>query len=560
MQIRYKILILLLTVTLAAGTLALLHSSNDSDALLRFRALFSNRTLYNLKPTLMLMTDGTSLWYGGISVFAIIMIVLVLRAARRDGLQGLRERFAERQWVKAPTANLQAKETLSARTEVESVLREELKAVTDLLRARDSMINDLEKGLTAKQQLLQRRGEELDALKPKLNALTEQLANAQLAKERAENALQQELKKIKVLQAKDSIIMELENSLAATQELLRERSGELEAFKSKVNPLTEQLADLQLAKDRAENLLERELQKTRVLQADSMLVEQENSLSRKNLALESRLKENRDLLQTRNRELKASRSKVNNLRERLATLGSVKRQTETVLQRQLDNKAELLQSKDAALKELQESSSAKIHALEAQLTEKEQLLRDRDAALATVGSEANGLTESDSARQRAKTLLLQELQNRTELLQAKDAIVKELEERLNTTAKALEDARSEVERLLKQGDGKSSPLVDQLAKIEPPKEPAEGLLRPDRKGMNSQLLELGAAKARAASLQAEEAKRATETNDSPSAPPEAAPSKALDQDVLLADRNDLIEADHGRPEEHKTDLTKKERD
>jgi len=551
MQIRYKILILLLTVTLAAGTLALLHSSNDSDALLRFRALFSNRTLYNLKTTLMLMTDGTSLWYGGISLFAIIMIVLVLRAARRDGLQGLRERFAERRWVKEQTANLQAKETLSARTEVESVRREELKAMTDLLRARDSMINELEKGLTAKQQLLQRRGEELDALKPKLNALTEQLANAHLAKERAENALQQELKKIKVLQAKDSIIMELENSLAATQDLLRERSGELEAFKSKVNPLTEQLADLQLAKDRAENLLERELQKTRVLQADSMLVEQENNLSSKILALENRLKENRDLLQTRNRELKASRSKVNNLRERLATLGSVKRQTETVLQRQLDNKAELLHSKDAALKELQESSSAKIHALEAQLTEKEQLLRDRDAALATVGSEANGLTESDPARQRAKTLLLHELQNRTELLQAKDAIV---------MAKALEDARSEVERLLKQGDGKLSSLVDQLAKIEPPKEPAEGLLRPDRKGMNSQLLELGAAKARAASLQAEEAKRATETNDSPSAPPEADPSKELDQDVLLADRNDLIEADHGRPEELKTDLTKKERE
>jgi chromosome segregation ATPase len=560
MQIRYKILILLLTVTLAAGILALLHSSNDSDALLRFRALFSNRTLYNLKTTLMLMTDGTSLWYGGISLFAIIMIVLVLRAARRDGLQGLRERFAQQRWVKAQTANLQAKETLSARTEVESARREELKAMTDLLRARDSMINELEKGLTAKQQLLQRRGEELDALKPKLNVLTEQLANAQLAKERADNALQQELKKIKVLQAKDSIIMELENSLAATQELLRERSGELEAFKSKVNPLTEQLADLQLAKDRAENLLERELQKTRVLQADSMLVEQENSLSRKILALESRLKENRDLLQTRNRELKASRSKVNNLRERLATLGSVKRQTETVLQRQLDNKAELLQSKDTALKELQESSSAKIHALEAQLTEKDELLRDRDAVLATVGSEANGLTESDRARQRAKTLLLQELQNRTELLQAKDAIVKELEERLNTTAKALEDARSEVERLLKQGDGKLPPLVDQLANIEPPKEPAEGLLRPDRKGMNSQLLELGAAKARAASLQVEEAKRATETNDSPSAPPEADPGKALDQDVLLADRNDLIEADHGRPEEIKTDLTKKERD
>ena len=52
MPSRYKTLILLLIVTLAVGTFAFLHSSNDSDALLRFRALFSNRTLYNFQMTL----------------------------------------------------------------------------------------------------------------------------------------------------------------------------------------------------------------------------------------------------------------------------------------------------------------------------------------------------------------------------------------------------------------------------------------------------------------------------------------------------------------------------
>ena len=75
MQSRSKILILLFTVTLALGTLALLHSSNDNDVVLRFRSLFSNRTLYNLKANLTSITDVTSLWYGGISLFAIIMIV-----------------------------------------------------------------------------------------------------------------------------------------------------------------------------------------------------------------------------------------------------------------------------------------------------------------------------------------------------------------------------------------------------------------------------------------------------------------------------------------------------
>ena len=419
MPSRYKTLILLLIVTLAVGTFAFLPSSNDGDALLRFRALFSNRTLYSLKHTLTLTTDRSSLWYGGISLFAIVMIVLVFKAARRDGSQGLRKRFAERQWVKAQAAKLQAKETTSAKAEVEGVLREELKAITDLLRARDSTITDLDKSLTAKQQLLQRRGEELDTLKSKVNTLTERLADAQLAKERAENVLQQELKKIKVLQAKDSIINELENSLTATQELLRGRSEELNALNSKVSTLTEHLADAQLAKERAENILERELQKPKVLQADSIIMEQENSLNRKVLDLESKLREKEELVQTRNRELKASRSTLNTLRERLAALGSAKQQTETVLQQQLNNRAELLHSQDAVIKELQETSRTRVHALELQLKEKEQLLRDRDAELAALGSEAKGLTESDSARERAKSLLLQELQNRTELLQLK---------------------------------------------------------------------------------------------------------------------------------------------
>ena len=559
MPSRYKTLILLLIVTLAVGTFAFLHSGNDSDALLRFRALFSNRTLYNFKHTLTLMTDRTSLWYGGISLFAIVMIVLVFKAARRDGSQGIRKRFAERQWVKAEAAKLQAKETTSAKTEVESVLREELKAMTELLRARDSTTTELEKSLTAKQQLLQRRGEELDTLKSKVNTLTEHLADAQLAKERAENVLQQELKKIKVLQAKDSIINELENSLTATQELLRGRSEELNALKSKVNTLTEHLADAQLAKERAENILERELQKTKVLQADSIIMEQENSLNRKVLDLEIKLREKQELVQTRNRELKASRSKLNTLRERLAALGSAKQQTETVLQQQLDNKTELLQSKDAVIKELQETLRTRVHALELQLKEKEQLLKDRDAELAALGSETKGLTESDSARERAKSLLLQELQNRTELLQVKDAIVKELEERLNRTAKALENAQSEMARLAKQRDGKlSTPLGDQLTKIATPKDQVEALLRPDRKGLNSQLLELGAAKARAASLQAEDTKHAKEANNSPIEAPGEIPSRVQDQSVLLPDEDGLSETDNEPQEELKTELTKKD--
>ena len=539
MQSRSKILILLFTVTLALGALTLLHSSNDNDVVPRLRSLFSNRTLYNLKHTLTFMTDGTSLWYGGISLFAIIMIVLVFRAARRNDSQGLRERFTGPKAANAEAAKLRPRETISAKAEVNSALREELKGMTDLLREKDSTITELENSLSGKQQLLQNHSKELDGLKSKVNVLTDQLTDFRLAKERAESLLQQELKKTKVLLAKDSVITGLENNLTATQELLQSRSQELDALKSKVNTLTDQLTDLRLAKERAENVLQRELKKTEVLRAkDSVIMELEDGLSGQVHALESELSEKQELLQTRSRELKAAKSKVNTLRERLTALGTAKKQTENVLQQQLKQKTELLEAKDAAMKELQESLSAQVYALEGQLKEKQKLLEERDTESEVLGSETNGLTESGPARKRAQSLLLHELQNRTELLQAKDAVVKELQERLNATSHALENARSELETPMKQREAE---LPDQLSKNGPAKEQAEGLLRPDLKGMNSKLLELGAAKARTAlSLQAEEAKRASEANDS-------AMKEPGDQGILLADKDK--ESDDGRSEE-----------
>jgi ABC-type Fe3+ transport system permease subunit len=82
MPTRYKILVLLFAATLIAGTLTLWHSGNDNDAVESFRALFSSSTLYNLKN--LLPSDRTSLLYGGLSLFSIVMIFLVLGAARRN--------------------------------------------------------------------------------------------------------------------------------------------------------------------------------------------------------------------------------------------------------------------------------------------------------------------------------------------------------------------------------------------------------------------------------------------------------------------------------------------
>ena len=561
MRTRYKILILLIVVTLALGALTLSRSGNDADAVLRFRSLFSIHTLYDLKPLLTSVTDRTSLWYGGISLFAIIMIVLVFKAARVNGSQRSSARLIELKPARVRAGNVSHDEMLKDRparhvndaalqnleisarriralendlrekeellqsrdgelnalrsrvatftdpvlgkTENERVLREELTRTTELLQAKEANTTELRNSLAEKQQLLQSQGQELDAFKSRMNSLTEQLIDLRLAKEQTENALQQELKKTKVLQAKDSIITGLENNLTVTQELLQSRSQELDALKSRVNSLTEQQTDLRQAKERAENVLQRELKKKTLQAKDAIAAE--DGLSGTVHALERQLVEKQDLLQTRSKELKAAKSKVNTLRERLSALGSTKKQTENALQQQLKQKTELLQSKETAIKELQESLNARVRALEEQL-------KDRDAKLEALGSEANNAAESGSATEQAKGLLLQELQNRTELLQTKDAMVKELEERLNATVHALENVQRELERLEKQRD---AALLDPSTKIAPSKEQAEGWLRPERKGMNSKLLELGAAKARAAaSLPTEEAKPTPEASDS----------------------------------------------
>ena len=581
MRTRYKILILLFTLTLALGALTLLRSGNDADAVLRFRSLFSTHTLYDLTPLLTSITDRTSLWYGGISLFAIIMIVLVFRAARVNGSQRSRARLIELKPAKARAGNvsydemlkdrparhsndaalqnlemsarriralendlrekeelLQSRdgelsalrsrgatltdptnETVLGKAENERVLREELERMREVLQAKETNTRELKNSLAEKQQLLQSQSQELDALRSRGNALTEQLADLRPAKEQAEKALQQELKKTKVLQAKDSIITGLENSLTVTQELLQSRSQELDALKSRLNSVTEQTTDLRQAKERAENVLQWELKK-KALQAKGSTVA-EDGLSGTVHTLERELSAKQELLQTRSGELKAAKSKVNTLRERLSALGSTKKQTESALQQQLKKKTELLQSKEAAMKELQESLNARVHALEEQL-------KDRDAKLEALASEANNATESGSAREQAKSLLLQELQNRTELLQTKDAIVKELEERLNATVHALENVQRELEKLEKQRDAS---LLDPRTEIAPAKEQAEGWLRSERKGMNSKLLELGAVKARAAaSLPAEEAKPTSEASDSSMKEPREISSRAQDQE------------------------------
>ena len=86
--------------------------------------------------------------------------------------------------------------------------------------------------------------------------------------------------------------------------------------------------------------------------------------------------------------------------------------------------------------------------------------------------------------------------------------MKELQERLSTTVLALENARIELERVVKDRTAENRPTD-----VAPANEQAEGL-RPHRKGINFRLRELAAAKERAAALlELKKAKRASRAND-----------------------------------------------
>ena len=89
MQNRSKFLIFLFSVTLAVGALTW-HANDDNEAIERFRSLFSTGTVYELKHSMPSVVDSSnlvpvidlpSLVYGGIALFAIILIVLLTRAA-----------------------------------------------------------------------------------------------------------------------------------------------------------------------------------------------------------------------------------------------------------------------------------------------------------------------------------------------------------------------------------------------------------------------------------------------------------------------------------------------
>jgi chromosome segregation ATPase len=339
MPTRYKIFILLFSLTLGLGTFILLQPNEDhNDAVLRFRSLFSNRPVYSVRDlsnTVTSLGDESSLWYGGIAFFALIMMGLTFKMART----GPQARHAQ------PEKPQVAKTTDPASTphwfqdgagQEQSRQRKQDAAAKDP-EAKSERVSALEAELSEKEKLLTSRERELEALQSQVSVLTDRAEESMLREEltRKTESLQQKESAIEELgKSLSEKVNSLESQLREKEQLLKSRSEEAEMLRSELNTTAGRLTGLESANERTGVLLQDELQKkARVLQEKESLVRELKESTDKTVdVLKHQLDARESLLKNRDAELAALRSEIATVSSRLHESGAAKEQAERLLQ------------------------------------------------------------------------------------------------------------------------------------------------------------------------------------------------------------------------------------
>lgn len=394
--------------------------------------------------------------------------------------QNLKEKLLKERDVELEALKAQLAKAATAKNQAEGFLAEELRKEKQALQEKDSAIKEVEKNLsgkvhaltvqlTEKEELLQVRNTEMEALKADVKGLTRQLTDAGSAKARAEHLLQQELEnKTELLQSKDAAFKELRESSRATIADLEKQLTQKEAFfkdrNAELESLKVELTRSGTAKNQAESFLTEELRKQRqALEAkQSAMKELEKNVTAKLHLLNVQLIDKQELLQVRSTEIEALRAEVNAMTGRLAEAVSAKARAENLLQQELKKTPELLNSKDAAFKELHESSRATIHDMEKQLSEKEALLREHKAELDGVKTQ---LSKMSSAKNESEDSLRDEITKMKGVLDAKNSTIRELEQSLKQTVDALESQAGEQETLLRKRDRELQALRSEVENL-----------------------------------------------------------------------------------------------
>lgn len=490
MRTRDKIAILLFSITLGLGAVIFWQSGTNDTELRRFRWFAAKAPMRLMTDEIFTAENAPSLWLGGLSLAAMIMLGLILKTINGAEIRAFRDRLIQLEVAKAEVESL-----LQDAVWKEKHARDAKENAVKDLEANLNRIYDLENQLRETEQLFWTREKEFKALSSQGSAGTEASRGIGSAKAAREKALREETKKTaELLQAKDAAMQQLESSLSGKIRSLEQELGDhvklVTRREEELEALRTQLSEKSAAQSRAEKLLQEEIKKGKqsLHARDSAISDLGKQLKGEIDALQTQLSEKRSQLQNRSTEAAELKAEVNALTARLADAGAANQRVEGQRLEELKKHTQALQAKDFAIKKFEERANATLRVFEGRLAEKEKLLKDRDAELQAFRSRVHALAEKGSAKEQSQSLLQQELKSQAEALRAKDAAITELEKQLDGNIQALETELTEKEGLLQSRSteldglkGEVKVLAGRLADAASAKERAENLLQQELK-------------------------------------------------------------------------------
>ena len=214
MRTRDKVVVVLIVVSLILGGLIFVAFQDNEVEANYSRWLFTTNLQHLFSSPAKFLSEelpSGTVFYGGLTIFAVVMTVVFLKMTRDGEIQALRRRLIDLR---------------SEKHQTESLLQEEVWKGKHERQSKDSAMRDLETSidkietllgeLNEKEQQLKARDVQLVSLKT--GALGD--SDSTPARPSSERLLREEInKKNEILQTKDSAIRELEQRLSAKTRL-----------------------------------------------------------------------------------------------------------------------------------------------------------------------------------------------------------------------------------------------------------------------------------------------------------------------------------------------------
>ena len=468
MRTREKIFVAVVVAALIlGGVIVYMLQSNEVEANYT-RWLFSrNLRQFLFAPFAFLFgnsdpSNSTSAWfYGILGLFGGVVMTVVLKMFRDGQIMALKERLLALGAAKQEAEHLLQEEVWKGKTARQakaSVTRD----LEDSIERIEAMIGEL----TEKERALKARDDELRSLKSSGGAVRPVIVNAGAG----DQVLGAELvRSAEALQAKDAEAKELRQQLSAKarlwesqlhtkDDLLTRREAELQIAHSETSELGAQVKELESARQRAEKLLQKELQnKKEVLEAS-------NQANRKvEKQLQETVRSLEDQASEREKLLKRHDSELSSFHKQLKESNAAKEQSESLLEAARAELAKERNARESGLKDLEYRFRTNIRGLQNQLEERDLLVQVRDGEINALKSEIHVLStrfdEARAAREQAETELNAERSKGRHVTDEKTSTIRGLEERYGKSLRQLEQQVRDKEQLLTVRDGEIESLT-----------------------------------------------------------------------------------------------------